>query len=65
MWNGLPIEMSKEQVNAALGHAAVGLVLGEVEGARCAAIESRLAALPVVASVRGAFTATRQAARGA
>lgn len=48
MVDGLPIEMSKEQVNAALGPAAVGLVLSEVEGSRCAAIESRLAGLPVI-----------------
>lgn len=65
MVDGLPIEMSKEQVNATRGPAAVGLVLSEVAGARCAAIESRLAALPVVASVRGALAARRQAARGA
>lgn len=52
MGNGLPIEMSKEQVSATRGPAAVGLVLSELDGSRCATIVSRL-------------SANRQAAQGA
>lgn len=48
--DGLPVRMSHEQVNAALGRAAVGLVLSEVEGSSYASMEYLLAGLPVVST---------------
>jgi uncharacterized protein (TIGR01627 family) len=48
--DGLPVRMSHEQVNAALGRAAVGLILSEVEGSNYASIEYLLAGLPVVST---------------
>lgn len=42
--------MSKEEVNAALARASVGLVLSEVEGSSYASIEYLLAGLPVVST---------------
>lgn len=50
MVDGLPIRMSHQQVNAALGRAAVGLVLSEVEGSSYASMEYMLAGLPVVST---------------
>lgn len=47
---GAPAEMSKEDVNAALAQARVGLVLSEVEGASYASMEYLLAGLPVVST---------------
>lgn len=47
---GLPVHMSQEQVNAALGRAAVGLVLSKVEGSSYASMEYLLAGLPVVST---------------
>ena len=51
---GLPTAMSHEQVNGALGRAAVGLILSEVEGASCASMEYLLAGLPVVSATPSA-----------
>jgi glycosyltransferase involved in cell wall biosynthesis len=48
--DGLPTHMSQEQVNAALGRAAVGLVLSKVEGSSYASMEYLLAGLPVVST---------------
>jgi glycosyltransferase involved in cell wall biosynthesis len=48
--DGLPVHMSQEQVNAALGRAAVGLVLSKVEGSSYASMEYLLAGLPVVST---------------
>lgn len=50
MVDGLPIRMSHQQVNAALGRAAVGLILSEVEGSSYATVEYLLAGLPVVST---------------
>jgi glycosyltransferase involved in cell wall biosynthesis len=47
---GLPTPMSHEQVNGALGRAAVGLILSEVEGSSYASMEYLLAGLPVVST---------------
>ena len=48
--DGLPRRMPPRQVNAALGRAAVGLVLSEEEGSSYASIEYLLAGLPVVST---------------
>ena len=48
--DGLPAQMSQQQVNAALGRAAVGLVLSKVEGSSYASMEYLLAGLPVVST---------------
>ena len=48
--DGLPIEMSQQEVNAAIGRAAVGLVLSSVEGSNYASMEYLLAGLPVVST---------------
>jgi glycosyltransferase involved in cell wall biosynthesis len=48
--DGLPIRMSHQQVNAALGRAAVGIILSEVEGSSYASMEYMLAGLPVVST---------------
>jgi glycosyltransferase involved in cell wall biosynthesis len=48
--NGLPVHMPQEQVNAALGRTAVGLVLSQVEGSSYASMEYLLAGLPVVST---------------
>ncbi len=46
----LPATMSHDQVNAALGRGAVGLILSEVEGSSYASMEYLLAGLPVVST---------------
>lgn len=48
--DGLPARMSHQEVNAALGRAAVGLILSEVEGSSYASMEYLLAGLPVVST---------------
>jgi uncharacterized protein (TIGR01627 family) len=48
--DGLPTPMTHEQVNTALGRAAVGLILSEVDGASGASMEYLLAGLPVVST---------------
>jgi uncharacterized protein (TIGR01627 family) len=50
MVDGLPIRMSHQQVNAALGRAAVGLILSDIEGSSYASMEYMLAGLPVVST---------------
>jgi glycosyltransferase involved in cell wall biosynthesis len=47
---GLPVRMSQERVNAALGRGAVGLILSEIEGSNYATVEYLLAGLPVVST---------------
>jgi glycosyltransferase involved in cell wall biosynthesis len=48
--DGLPVRLSRVEVNAALNRAAVGLCLSEVEGANYASMEYMLAGLPVVST---------------
>lgn len=48
--DGLPTRMSQVEVNAALGRAAVGLILSKVEGSNYATMEYLLAGLPVVST---------------
>lgn len=48
--DSLPAGMSHQDVNAALGSAAVGLILSEVEGSSYASMEYLLAGLPVVST---------------
>lgn len=50
MVDDLPRRMPARQVNAALGRAAVGLVLSEEEGSSYASMEYLLAGLPVVST---------------
>jgi glycosyltransferase involved in cell wall biosynthesis len=48
--NGLVRDMDAASVNRALGRAAVGLALSEVEGAMLASMEYMLAGLPIVST---------------
>ena len=48
--DGLPVRLTRGEVNAALNRAAVGLCLSEVEGANYASMEYMLAGLPVVST---------------
>lgn len=48
--DGQPATMSHEQVNIALGRAAIGLILSKVEGSSYASMEYLLAGLPVVST---------------
>lgn len=48
--DGLPINMSHAEVNAAINRAAVGLILSEVEGSSYASMEYLLAGVPVVST---------------
>lgn len=48
--DGLPVRLPREEVNAALNRAAVGLCLSSVEGSNYASMEYMLAGLPVVST---------------
>lgn len=50
MADGLPVNMSHTEVNAAINRAAVGLILSEVEGSSYASMEYLLAGVPVVST---------------